>query len=262
MQINFAEEINITEEEVETSVIMNGVYLKSDVKHMLKGDTVFVEANALVKAYGGTIDWKAETRSVLISLGSRTIELTIDNHLSLVDGREVELYKVPYIQSGRTMIPLKVVSEYFGSKLEWDQLTYTVRIDNELITVPEELSYERTYTDEDLYTLAKIVTVESGEQSFEMALAIANTVLNRVKDSRFPNTVVDVIYQVDVHTQFPPAHKESFKTLTPGYLSTIAAKRALEGVNNIGMSLYFNNQPFRSKTDDLIRIIDGEYFYN
>ena len=38
-------------------------------------------------------------------------------------------------------------------------------------------------------------------------------------------------------------------------------QKALEGVNNIGYSLYFNNSPFRSKPNDLIKIIDGEYFY-
>ncbi len=263
IQVSFGEEeINITEKEVETSVMMNGEYLKFEATPMLLGDAVFVEVNTIVKAYGGKIEWNAETQTVKVILGVREIELTIDSIDAKVNGREIKLYKAPYIDSNRTMIPLNVVSDYFGSKLEWDQSTYTVKIENSLISVPEELTFERSYTDDDLYTLSKIVTVESGEQSFEMALAIANTVLNRVSDSRFPNTVADVIYQVDKYTQFPPAHKESFKMLQPGYLSTIAAKRALEGVNNIGESLYFNNQPFRSKTDDLIRVIHGEYFYN
>ena len=86
-----------------------------------------------------------------------------------------------------------------------------------------------------MYLLSKSVTVESGDKSLEMALAIAITVLNRVGDSRFPDTIEGVIYQVDVYKQFPPTHKASFKDLEPTYLSKIAAKKTLEGINNIGL---------------------------
>ncbi len=179
-----------------------------------------------------------------------SIEATVNNEM-------VQMHKPSFIVDGRTMIPLRFVSEQFGAEVSWDQSTYTVSIVDEEVLVPSEYIYDRWYTDEDLYLLSKIVTVESGDVSLEMAMAIANTVLNRVKDSRFPNTVSEVIYQVDRHVQFPPAHKASFASKEPSYLSTIAAKKALEGVNNIGYSLYFNNQPFKSKPDDLIRVIDG-----
>ncbi|SHJ10792.1 Cell Wall Hydrolase [Dethiosulfatibacter aminovorans DSM 17477] len=117
------------------------------------------------------------------------------------------------------------------------------------------------YTEDELHLLSKIVTVESGDTSKEMALAIANTILNRVKSPEFPDTIEGVVYQVEIHVQFPPAHEDSFATLAPMPISTVAAREALEGNNNIGDALYFNNQPFSSKTDDLIDVIDGEYFY-
>lgn len=122
-------------------------------------------------------------------------------------------------------------------------------------------STDKGYSEEELYLLSKIVTVESGDTSEEMALAIANTILNRVKSPDFPDTVKGVVYQVDIHVQFPPAHRDSFATLEPLPVSIAAARDALEGVNNIDDALYFNNQPFASKADDLIDVIDGEFFY-
>jgi len=247
---------------VETSVMINGSYLNSDTQHILVEDTVFVVGRYLVEAFGGTIEWIESTQTVKMTLEERIIEIVIGSTEAIVDGVQVQLYKAPFIKDGRTMIPLKFVSEHFGCEVSWIQSTYTVDIIKDGLEVPEELTYDRTYSDDDLYILSKIVTVESGDKSLEMAMAIANTVLNRVKDSRFPDSVQGVIYQVDVYKQFPPAHKSSFETLEPTQLSIIASKKALEGVNNIGNSLFFNNQPFKSKSDDFIRVIDGEYFYN
>jgi len=109
--------------------------------------------------------------------------------------------------------------------------------------------------------LSRIVQVETGGASEDMMLGVANVVLNRVKSPLFPDTIHDVIFQVDVHTQFPPAHKASFTSLIPGELAIEMSRRALEGENNVETCLYFNNSPFRTKADDLYQIIDGEYFY-
>lgn len=247
--------------EVESSVKINDSYLYADTPNILKEDTVFVVGRYLVEALGGTIEWFEKTRTIRMTLKDKVIEIAIDSVDGTVNDTEFKLYKAPFIKEGRTMIPLRFVSENFDCQVSWNQNTYTVDIVNENIEISPEYTYERDYTDEDLYLLSKIVTVESGDTSLEMALAIANTILNRVKSENFPDTIGGVIYQVDEHIQFPPAHKESFKTLEPKKLSIAAAKKALEGSNNIGESLYFNNQPFDWKSDDLIDVIDGEYFY-
>lgn len=131
----------------------------------------------------------------------------------------------------------------------------------EMYSVSQGDIEDKLYTEDELLLLSKIVTVESGDTSMEMALAIANTILNRVKSPEFPDTVEGVVYQVEIHVQFPPAHEDTFASLDPLPISIAAAREALEGNNNIGDALYFNNQPFSSKTDDLIDVIDGEYFY-
>jgi hypothetical protein len=247
--------------EVESSVKINDLYLYADTPHLLAGDTVFVVGRYLVEALGGEIEWIEEIKTVRMTLNEKVIEIAIGSVDGEIDGNDVELYKAPYIKDDRTMIPLRFVSENFGCQVSWDQGTYTVNITNENGDIPEDYVYDRAYTDEDLYLLSKIVTVESGDTSLEMAMAIANTILNRVKDDSFPGTIEEVIYQVDEHVQFPPAHKETFESLQPKPISIAAAKKALEGINNIGDSLYFNNQPFASKVDDFIDVIDGEYFY-
>lgn len=84
---------------------------------------------------------------------------------------------------------------------------------NEYDVVAIRLSYEERYkvekeieeyngceyldipqlSDEDIYYLRKIATCEAGNQDIQTMSLIMLTVLNRVKDDRFPNTIYEVI---------------------------------------------------------------------
>ena len=50
-------------------------------------------------------------------------------------------------------------------------------------------------TSEEILLLSKLVTSEARGESYEGQVAVAAVVINRVKDSRFPNSIEDVIYQ-------------------------------------------------------------------
>lgn len=50
-------------------------------------------------------------------------------------------------------------------------------------------------SDEDIYYLRKIATCEAGNQNAETMSLIMLTVLNRVKDDKFPNTIYEVIME-------------------------------------------------------------------
>lgn len=105
--------------------------------------------------------------------------------------------------------------------------------------IPSLLSNEApSYTEEDIKLLAKITMVEAGYEPFEGQLAIANIILNRVKDGRFPNTIRDVIYS---GKQFPPAHNGLLDKSKPNASVQRAVKQALDGKNNIDDAVYFFN---------------------
>lgn len=69
---------------------------------------------------------------------------------------------------------------------------------------------ELEITEEDRELLARIVYLEAREQSFSGQRAVAEVVLNRVLDSRFPDTVYEVLYAPG---QFTPA--KSIASTTP-----------------------------------------------
>lgn len=66
-------------------------------------------------------------------------------------------------------------------------------------------SYCIDVNEEDIEILMKIVESEAGCENREGKLLIANVVINRVKDKRFPDNVKDVVYQRKQNvTQFSP----------------------------------------------------------
>jgi LysM repeat protein len=95
------------------------------------------------------------------------------------------------------------------------------------------------YSDGDLDLLARLITAEADSESYLTKVAVGAVVLNRVKSPLFPNTMAEVIYQVnDGVYQFAPVKNGFINRLaTPD--SIRAAKEALNGSDPSGGALYF-----------------------
>ncbi len=90
---------------------------------------------------------------------------------------------------------------------------------------------------EDIDLLARIIFAEARGEPYEGKIAVGAVVLNRVNDSRFPNSVKKVIFQPG---QFCGAGNSNFNK-NPCKDSYQAAKEALAGKNPIRGALYFLN---------------------
>ena len=114
---------------------------------------------------------------------------------------------------------------------------------------------------DEVYLLACMVYVESGAEPYEGQLAVANVILNRVKDPRFDDTIAEVIYAPG---QFPGAHNGALDAALasgPNESCMQAAEEALAGVNNIGGYYYFNGYVDLSTVSEYL-VIGGHTFYN
>ncbi|NLL05936.1 MAG: copper amine oxidase [Clostridiaceae bacterium] len=267
-------------EQIFVTVKVNDKCIKMDTQPYIKDGRTYVSVRFVAEALGSKVDWVGEQNKVLISSEekeeeviddssetvtsavyadeSEVIQLVIGSNELIAYGEKKQMDVAPELVNGRTMIPIRFVSENLDCDVKWDELTYSVSIYKEGVVVPEELIENRWYTDEDLLWLARIIHVEVKGLSINGKVAVANVVLNRVKSPQFPNTVYDVIF---ASGQFPPVKKPGFKELVPSKECFIAAKMALNGINNVEDCLFFNNVPFKSNNITLYQRIDGEYFY-
>jgi len=77
---------------------------------------------------GYTTDASGRVATVTYKLGSTSIILYIGRKDALVNGRTVYLDVAPKIVQGRTVIPLRFVTEALGCKVDWDGQTMKVTI--------------------------------------------------------------------------------------------------------------------------------------
>jgi len=89
----------------------------------------------------------------------------------------------------------------------------------------------------DLNLLARCVYGEARGEPYNGQVAVAAVVLNRVRSSKFPNTISGVIYQAGAFT----AVSDGQINLTPNESAYSAARDALNGWDPTGGCLYYYN---------------------
>jgi hypothetical protein len=87
-----------------------------------------VPMRKIFEELGATISWDDATKTVTANKGDIIIKLTIGNKKVNVNGVGQVLDVPGTIVSGRTMVPLRFVSEGLKSKVDWDSGTRTVVI--------------------------------------------------------------------------------------------------------------------------------------
>lgn len=117
---------------------------------------------------------------------------------------------------------------------------------------------EVTFDEGDRYLLANLIYCEAGGEPYEGQVAVGAVVINRVLSSKFPDSVVGVIYQ---NRQFSPVASGRLDLALAANKATPrcyqAADEAMSGVTNVGNCVFF-----RTPIEGLEGInIGGHVFY-
>lgn len=223
------------------SLTVNQSLIKTDSEPFLYRGTTFVPIRFISEALGAdSVLWDAKNDAAVIMHQNKTITLPKNGHVAYVNGKKIKIENGSKLVNDRTYVPVRFVAEELLCDVEWIFSTYTVNIIKDGITVPEEMVAKRSYSDDDIYWLSKIIHAESRGEPMEGKIAVGNVVLNRVKSREYPNTIYGVIFDRNHGVQFSPVLDGSIYQ-TPLGDSVIAAKRALEGEVRAGDSLFFLN---------------------
>jgi sugar lactone lactonase YvrE len=112
---------------------VNGTEKTLDSPPIIKNGRTLVPIRAIVEEIGGSISWDGNEKKVTIVVKDTTIELWIGKPQAKVNGvtkwiDDTNHKVMPEIINGRTMLPLRFVTENLGAKVEWDGTTKTIRI--------------------------------------------------------------------------------------------------------------------------------------
>ncbi|HWQ22193.1 MAG TPA: stalk domain-containing protein, partial [Clostridia bacterium] len=107
---------------------LNGLPLNSEVAPEIVGGRTFVPVRLIAETYGAAVTWNGTTRTVSVELGETEVRLTIGVKTALINYEEKALEAAPYIKAGRTMVPLRLISEAFGLSVYYDAQTKSISI--------------------------------------------------------------------------------------------------------------------------------------
>lgn len=94
-----------------------------------KHDRTLVPIRFIAENMGAEVEWINDERKVIIEKRNDVIELQISQNSAKVNDNIIAFDTYPSIHGDRTMVPLRFVSETLGAKVEWDNKTRSVHID-------------------------------------------------------------------------------------------------------------------------------------
>lgn len=111
----------------------NDNYITTDVPSLIVKDRTLVPVRAFFEYIGADVLWNDVKREVTIKVDDLKILIGIDSYVAYVNG-SATLLDVPAKivtdsnNNGRTLVPIRFISENLGYDVSWDEKTYSVYV--------------------------------------------------------------------------------------------------------------------------------------
>lgn len=108
---------------------VNGENLQMDVAPLIENGRTLVPMRAIFETLGAVVSWNPAAQKVTAVKGTMEISLVIGG-AAVVNGQTVQLDVPAKIVQGRTVVPLRFISESLGARVQWLGESRTVLINN------------------------------------------------------------------------------------------------------------------------------------
>lgn len=112
-------------------VIVDGTELvisEEDTKPFVEDGRTLVPMRAIFEALGATVEWDDATKTVTGVSDSGSVEMQVGSDTIKINGNDVPVDVPAQIVDGRTVVPVRVISEGLNCDVDWSQETKTVII--------------------------------------------------------------------------------------------------------------------------------------
>ncbi|MBC7075842.1 MAG: copper amine oxidase N-terminal domain-containing protein [Syntrophomonadaceae bacterium] len=111
-------------------VFVDGKKVESDVPATIVNGSTMLPFRSILNALGITDDqitWREKSKSIEVVTDNTYIFLVVGSKGALINNNMIMIVE-PFITKGRTMVPVRFISEAFGASVKWDGNTRTVSI--------------------------------------------------------------------------------------------------------------------------------------
>jgi photosystem II stability/assembly factor-like uncharacterized protein len=116
-----------------TTMHVDGKAVPLEAAPIIMNSRTLVPLRSLIETLGGRVIWSPSARTVDMFLGEHSVDVGVGGNIGYVNDKGVAIDPanpkvVPLIISGRTMLPLRFVTENFGCSVVWAAATKTITI--------------------------------------------------------------------------------------------------------------------------------------
>jgi len=116
-----------------TTMHVDGKAVPLEAAPIIMNSRTLVPLRALIETLGGRVVWSPSARTVDMFLGEHSVDVGVGGNIGYVNDKGVAIDPanpkvVPLIISGRTLLPLRFVTENFGCSVVWAAATKTITI--------------------------------------------------------------------------------------------------------------------------------------
>lgn len=109
-------------------VIVDGQPVVFDQPPITIGGRVLVPLRGVFERLGAFVEWERSTNMVTAVRSGSQIQLRIGSRQGFVNGNPTLLDIPPMVVRGRTLVPLRFISEALGAQVDWDPAARTVYV--------------------------------------------------------------------------------------------------------------------------------------
>lgn len=124
--------------EVQVSVNGRDVQFPDEPPYIDPGSNLTMVPLAFVSdKLGAATKWDGKSKQITISLHRDTVILRIGDQHALVNGKRVDFEGSAVLKNGRTMVPLRFISEALHANVEWQPARHLASITTSVANVPK-----------------------------------------------------------------------------------------------------------------------------
>lgn len=120
-------------------VILDNNTLYFDVPPIIENDRILVPMRTIFEALGADVYWDEKTANIFATKDKTSIAINTVFGFASINDIPVNLDVPVKVVNGRTLIPLRFISQAFGCQVNWDEYTQTVNIKSALQIQKETL---------------------------------------------------------------------------------------------------------------------------
>lgn len=230
------------------NVQLNGENISFDVAPKMVNDRILVPMRTIFEKLGANVDWDDQTGAITISKDETVIKLKPQSRDALITKNgvqsKIQLDAAPTVVNGRTLVPVRFISESLGKQVGWDEENKTVIIIDYSYFLNDLKTQASNFYE---YVTNQYGTINTGElnQSLEGSFKYNPSADSDLKEIDKINANLKATFK----TKLNPENGSLDAGINITGLKDILKGSGLENYENITFNILFDNNSFYVKTN-------------